>query len=225
MSTLTLADARRLLRGRYGLPWGTGEDPEKVNDYLTEAINTGHAQVADECSLYFDPALSKAITTGNATYTLDTSLIRPRPGTFRLDYASSYTPLVARTYESLLEQYGSLEAVASARPEAVFLYPGAAANEPVKVQLVPAPAANGTLYYGGWKWPAALALDADLFPCHDALVRQMVPVWARHLAEFDLGRGRANAAQLIENWEPKAKAALEKIRALALAAQLGSEER
>jgi hypothetical protein len=117
---------------------------------------------------------------------------------------------------------GPIETVTSATPTSVFLYSGLVAADVRKVLLHPTPNANGTLYYGGWKYPTALSADGDTFPCQDAVVYRMVPIWLRKLAEFEESRGRPGADAMVLRFEKMAEKSLGELREIVKASRPGS---
>lgn len=187
---------RRQLRARYGLEWGTTADATLADAFLTDCLNEAHYWLAAQAETYFNPAVSVTLISGQSAYALGVTVIRADERTFRYTLASTYTALQRREYASLIQQYGPLENVASGTPLYFHLHAGAADAEGRKVSVVPAPSSGGTMKFGAWLYPAALASNSDVPELQTAEHGRIVTVALSYLARFEAARGQnVNVAQ------------------------------
>src|SRR6476661_9623401 len=117
---MTIAEIIRLAKGQYGMKFGNSEDSVFTNPFMLEIYNDSARWLASIARCHFNPDVELSFT-GGSTYAdwvedLGANVIEPVSTSFRWKFnsgQSTWTPVTARLYESLLTEYTALENVAA----------------------------------------------------------------------------------------------------------------
>lgn len=160
---MNLSTLRTEARSGYGLD-RSAADARFTDAVMTPLVNRAHHWLTGQ-ALPYRGTLTANLTQNTNQFVADTTVIAIDLGTVRANISSVWTALRHRLRDSLIEEFGPLEAVAHGTPLYVTTMAGSADSQARRFELWPGSSASTVssgLKYDAWVYAADLSGDSDI---------------------------------------------------------------